>query len=126
MRLTEEEYAELVARRRIDDNPIAPVVFDSPPADASEKVFMAKVVGYARDRGWWVYHTHRSDRSECGYPDLHMIHIEQSREIYAELKTMTGQPSFAQWWVLMRLQELGHDARLWRPGDWPEIEEALK
>ena len=118
MRITEEEYSDLMRRTRPQ---VATVVPDTVPLESSEVVFQAKVIAYAQDLGWWVYHTHRSDRSEPGFPDLVLIHRTEPRIVYAELKRIGGQPTYAQWWVLMRLQELGHEAYLWRTDDWPEI-----
>ena len=118
MRITEEEYSDLMRRTRPQRPTVVP---DTVPLESSEVLFQARVIAYAQDAGWWVYHTHRSDRSEPGYPDLHLIHTAANRDIYAELKRIGGQPTYAQWWVLMRLQELGHEAYLFRPDDWPEI-----
>ena len=118
MRITEEEYSDLM-RRTQPQTP--PVVTEELRPGLSETVFQARVIAYAQDHGWWVYHTHRSDRSEPGFPDLVLIHRTEPRIVYAELKRIGGQPTYAQWWVLMRLQELGHEAYLWRPDDWPEI-----
>ncbi len=36
--------------------------------------------------GWLYYHTHRSQFSPSGFPDIHAISTEQNRIIYAELK----------------------------------------
>ena len=118
MRITEEEYSDLMRRTQPQRPTVVP---DTVPLESTEVVFQARVISYAQDRDWWVYHTHRSDRSEPGFPDLVLIHRTEPRIVYAELKRIGGQPTYAQWWVLMRLQELGHEAYLWRPDDWPEI-----
>ena len=36
----------------------------------TEKQFQSHIVQYAKMRGWLVYHTHDSRRSEPGFPDL--------------------------------------------------------
>jgi len=123
MRITEDEYSDLM-RRTQPQSP--PVVLDSLPLESSEVLFQAKVIAYAQAGDWWVYHTHRSDRSEPGFPDLVLIHRTEPRIVYAELKRIGGQPTYAQWWVLMRLQELGHEAYLWRPDDWDTVVEVLQ
>ena len=39
----------------------------------TEKQFMAQVVELAKLKGWLVYHTYDSRRSEPGFPDLCMV-----------------------------------------------------
>lgn len=56
------------------------------PAE-SEAAFMQKVVSLAGFCGWLVYHTHRSDRSPAGFPDLVMV--RGSRLLFAECKPET-------------------------------------
>jgi len=91
----------------------------------SEKHFQAQVVELARLSGWLCYHTHDSRRSVAGFPDLVMVRAP--RVVFAELKSQAGRirPGQGQW-----LEALGGsesvEARLWRPSDWPEIEEALR
>ena len=55
-----------------------------------ESAFQANVVAAFRQCGWAVYHTHRSERSEPGFPDLVAVHAARQQTIYAELK---GNPS---------------------------------
>ncbi len=62
-----------------------------------------------------VYHTHRSDRSQPGYPDLHIVGL--GGDLYRELKRETGAVTDAQQEWLERLAALGHDTGVWRPSD---------
>jgi len=115
VRLTEREYPELMK----------PQPTNSLPLWLSEKEFQRAVVRLAKMCRFVVYHTWTSQHSESGYPDLVMVHEIEDVEIVAELKTQMGQPTYAQWWWLMKLQRMGRDAYLWRPSDWPEIEQKL-
>lgn len=67
-----------------------------------------------RTLGLWAYHTHRSDRSEKGFPDLEII---GTRILHRELKTETGKLTPDQLKVLARLAAAGADADVWRPTD---------
>jgi hypothetical protein len=90
----------------------------------SEKVFMHRVLAHAEVRGWLVYHTHDSRRSEPGFPDLLLV---RRRLIAAEIKAQTGKLSRAQERWLQAFRECsGVEAFVWRPTDWPEIERVLR
>lgn len=52
----------------------------------SEAALLAQVTTMARQLGWLAYHTHRSDRSPAGFPDLCLVHPRAGRLIFAELK----------------------------------------
>lgn len=90
----------------------------------SEKEFQRQVVRLARMHGWRVYHTRDSRGSDKGFPDL--VLVKGKRVLWAELKGAKGRlrPEQRAW--LEALEEAGCDARLWRPGDWPEIERTLR
>lgn len=66
--------------------------------------------------GWRGYHTHRSDRSEPGFPDL--VLVRGDRVVWRELKTSTGRMRPAQQQWLDDLVAAGQDAMVWRPADW--------
>ena len=91
---------------------------------------MQAVVDAARLQGWLVYHTHDSRSSAAGFPDLVML--RGAYMIVAELKvgkpgTVKGEPTLAQAeWLeaFERVVEYGEVA-VWRPEDWPTIEQAL-
>ena len=91
----------------------------------SEKHFLLQVRELARYESWLTYHTHRSTRSEPGFPDL--VLVRPPRVIFAELKTEKGKLSADQeaWLdVLDRCNEV--ETYLWRPLDWDRIVEKLK
>lgn len=93
-------------------------------APVSEKEFQAQVLELARYTGWLCYHTHDSRRSAPGFPDLVMVRPPVI--VFAELKTEVGtlRPEQRKWLdALGRCEAVG--ALLWRPSDWPEIEEVL-
>jgi hypothetical protein len=56
-----------------------------------EHVFQQQVEALAKFYGWLVYHTHRSDRSAPGFPDV--VAVRGPELIFAELKTRTGRVS---------------------------------
>lgn len=55
-----------------------------------EAVLLQHVRDIGRVHSWLVYHTHRSERSEPGFPDLVLVHARASRIVFAELKRQTG------------------------------------
>jgi hypothetical protein len=61
-----------------------------------------------------AYHTHRSDRSEPGYPDWHFL---GHWSMFRELKRQKGRVTPEQKIWLTKLQHLGIDADIWRPSD---------
>ena len=102
----------------------------------TEKQFQAAVVEYAELNGWLVYHTYDSRRSNPGFPDL--VLVRDGWLVFAELKTEKGVVSRKQREWLEALAAVswrlstrpGYEpalilARIWRPSDWPQIEQAL-
>ena len=91
----------------------------------SEAAFQAEVIKYAKERGWLVYHTHDSRRSEPGFPDLVMV--RGSVLIFAELKYGTGKPTPEQkaWLKALKLVP-GLLVFTWWPADWLEITRVLR
>ena len=78
--------------------------------------------------GWWVYHVNDvrgrlRSRTSVGFPDLVLV---RERVMYRELKAGRGKPSEAQEAWLARLVLAGEDAKIWRPENWPRIEDELK
>lgn len=85
----------------------------------SEARLLAHVRHAARQLGWKTYHTHRSDRSEPGFPDLCMVRMDQL--IFVELKVQSevyGKLSDDQTEWGMALAATGHPMLLWRPEQW--------
>lgn len=82
-----------------------------------ENEFLADIRKTAKLFGVTVYHTHRSDRSEPGFPDLTLV---GSRGVlFRELKTEKGKLSAHQVYWLQILTDAGADAGVWRPSDFP-------
>lgn len=91
----------------------------------SEAQFQAQVVALARLFGWESYHPWLSVRSARGWPDLALV--RPPRLILAELKSEKGKATVAQQrWLDLLGQCPGVEVYLWRPSDWPTIEEALR
>lgn len=90
-----------------------------------EKDFQQQIIDMAKLLGWWVYHPYDSRRSTAGWPDLTLIHFTTGRTIFAEVKAMKGRLSKAQK-VCQELLRMQNDVRVWRPCDWPEIEDVLR
>lgn len=89
-----------------------------------EDMLLGKIVRFARRHGWLAYHTYDSRRSEKGFPDL--VLVRGDRVIFAELKSAKGKLSPAQEKWRDGLLQAVAEWHLWRPADWPEIEETLK
>lgn len=88
-----------------------------------EKDFRQQVVDYARLHGWQCWWVWRSDHSPKGWPDL--VLAKPPRLVLAELKTERGTLSPAQSETIATLRECGLTVFVWRPRDWPAIEETL-
>ena len=72
-----------------------------------------------RMAGWLSYHTHRSDRSPAGFPDV--CAVRGLRVIFAELKRNDTHPTPSQIEWLNRLARTGVEVYLWRPWDAQEV-----
>ncbi len=95
------------------------------------------IINAARDLGWLAYHSHRSERSEPGYPDLTLV--RPPRVIFAELKVGKGRltrprlnkgktrllPGQTTWKAALELCP-GVEYYLWMPEDLDAIYEVLK
>ena len=102
-----------------------------------EAEFQKTVTQFAMLSGWMIYHTHRSDRSESGFPDL--VLVKSPRVVFAELKRdgrkltkgrlnrsktrwLTGQD---EWAAALRGCP-GVEYYTWWPTDWDQIERVLQ
>ena len=91
----------------------------------TEKAFQSAVRDYARLRGWRCYCVWDSRHSPKGWPDL--VLLRPPRLVVAELKSTRGRLTQDQREALGLLAGCpGVETYLWRPRDWPEIEEVLK
>jgi hypothetical protein len=91
----------------------------------SEKEFQAQVLDFARLSGWLCYHTHDSRRSAPGFPDL--VLVRPPVVVFAELKAEAGRVRVEQEvWLKALASSESVEAVLWRPRDWPEIEQTLQ
>jgi VRR-NUC domain len=87
-----------------------------------EREFMASVVELARYSGYGcVYHTHRSEKSSPGFPDLVLARTDPPDFLMAELKSDFGRLSPDQSLWLTTLRRAGVDVYLWAPKDMDEI-----
>lgn len=82
----------------------------------SEADLQVMVIQLAELKGWLVYHTYNSRRSQPGYPDLTMV--RRSRVVFIELKTQSGKRTADQdrWGETLSLSDAEY--YLWRPLDW--------
>lgn len=94
-------------------------------AEVTEKDFQGEVLRAARLLGWRCYHTLDSRGSAAGFPDV--VAVRGSRLVMAELKRQKGTVSDAQQAWLDDLAKVATlETFLWRPTDWPQVEEVLR
>lgn len=91
----------------------------------TEKSFQSQVVGLARMFGWLAYHSFDSRRSAPGFPDIVLVHRRRKLFVMPELKVGKNRLTPEQQLWIDTLTDVGIDARVWRPEDWPEIEKLL-
>lgn len=92
-----------------------------PAPKVTESQFLQQVRDLAKLTGWECYHTHNSQRSEPGWPDLVLASAAQRRLLFIELKTAVGRVSPHQRKWLNLLTSCGCEAAVWRPADLPQI-----
>ena len=99
----------------------------------SEADFQTMVVDRAMFLGWRIHHD-RGDYRTCiggdpGFPDL--VLAREGQVIFAELKSALGKTTQTQKeWITDLTGTTGHSGttlsvHVWRPADWPLIEELL-
>lgn len=81
-----------------------------------ESELLGNVRTLARWYGWLPYHTHNSQRSEPGFPDLILCRGDQILAV--ELKSVAGRLSECQKVWLAALVTAGVEVRIWTPEDW--------
>jgi hypothetical protein len=91
-------------------------------ATMSETELQTAIVQAAEMGGWLVYHTHNSQHSAEGFPDLVLV---REVVIFAELKREGQKPTPAQQQWLARLVVAGVMAFVWRPSDLDQVAAAL-
>ncbi len=69
----------------------------------TEAQLQADVLEIATTTGWSHYHTHRSERSDKGFPDLVLVHPEKERVVFMEEKAEKGiiSPEQTMWHDLL-------------------------
>jgi len=95
-------------------------------AGMSEKELLENVRAQAAAHHWLSYHTHRSDRSEPGFPDL--VLVRPPHILWVELKRTTGRitPEQGRWG--QALSACGGAYFIWLPENWVDgtIERILR
>ncbi|WP_423058693.1 VRR-NUC domain-containing protein [Brevibacterium linens] len=84
----------------------------------SERQLQDQILELAKRMGWVSYHTFDSRKSTPGFPDLVLVHPEQKRVIWRELKSEKDVTSAEQKVWLSTLLLVGEDVDVWRPRDW--------
>lgn len=100
----------------------------------TEAAFQKRVTDLATLCGWEWYHTRLSLRSKKGFPDLILWNNRPriwEKFGYVELKRDDRDPTVPQCSMLLRLLDASLFARhtfvdVWKPKDWPDIEEILR
>jgi hypothetical protein len=111
--MTAEEYRQAQAEVMTEAQLQAAIIGTGPRAP-----------GLAQRLGWLAYHTHRSDRSPAGFPDLTLVHPRARRLVFAELKRQKRSnptPAQVEWLDgLGEVEAIAYPhvtAHLWRPLD---------
>ncbi len=103
----------------------------TPAKNMTEKELLANVRELAKLTGWLCYHTHNSQRSEPGFPDLVLLQFGLNpRLCFIELKSQKGQLTRNQmvWGVQLAQLNKPVSYHVFRPADWLDgtIERILK
>lgn len=91
----------------------------------SERDWQQRVLDLAHLRGWRTFHVHDSRRSAAGWPDLACV--RRDRLVLAELKAERGRvrPEQQEWLDALGAVP-GVEVHLWRPSDWPAVQQVLR
>ena len=102
----------------------------------TEAAFQRQVIDLAKLCGWRVAHFRPAMnrrgvwatqmQGDPGFPDL--VLAREGRVIFAELKSERGKmtPDQQAWRWALGAGRVGCTAYVWRPADWPRIEEVLR
>jgi len=93
--MTQEQYRQAQAEAMSEAQLQAAIIGTGP-----------KAPGLAQRLGWMAYHTHRSDRSPAGFPDLTLVHPKAGRLIFAELKRQkrsNATPAQVEWLAALNI-----------------------
>ena len=110
-----------VARRHGQDTGLLPGMANTAPK-MLEAEWQTVVEDYARLHGWWAWHDTDPRRNREGFPDLVLI---RDRVVWAELKSQTGRLRPGQAAMIARLEHAGAEVHVWRPDDWPTVQQVL-
>ena len=96
----------------------------------TEAQWQRQITDYATLNGWKWYHPHDSRKSKEGWPDLALWTVQPRQFsplfLLVEVKKQSEDPTDEQAEVIAELQDVGVDVRVWRPSDWPEVQETLR
>lgn len=84
----------------------------------SEDDLLESIKPLAALTGWRFYHTHNSQHSPAGFPDVVLLSRRQERLLFVELKRESGRVTTQQEFWIGDLRALGHEAAVWRPRHW--------
>lgn len=105
----------------------------------TERQWQATVLQYAALRGWKAWHDNATNaprrcagcgavrhlpRNPAGWPDL--VLVRRPDVLFVELKRDDGKLDDDQAAWLAELAACGQRVFVWRPSDWPEVEEVLR
>lgn len=94
-------------------------------ATMSEDDWQSRVVAYAKLLQLLVWHDNDSRRNDPGFPDW--VLVGPGGVVFAELKKHTGKVSLEQQrWINAINQARNGEAYVWRPIDWPEVQQVLR
>lgn len=84
----------------------------------TESALQNAIIAQALRKGWLIYHTYDSRRSQPGFPDLTLVHPGHGLLLFRETQKGTTTAQQKKW--LAALAAAGQDAKVWRPIDWYE------
>jgi hypothetical protein len=90
----------------------------------SEAQFQKRITDYCDLLGLKWHHETDSRKSKKGFPDL--VIAGRGGVIFAELKAQKGRVTNAQADWIGAVLLGGGRAYVWRPSDWPEVEQILR